>query len=186
VSVPRWRDACANAQTPPGETRKTRGKTGATGGPHIAQSRRMTALVKLEGVAVYGSDPVFQKVQKCFSDALGVDVEDVTLGSKIIDDLGAESLDFLDIAYRLEQTFKIKLPRGEIKAKSQEGLTAADWEVEGVLTQRALDKLAEAMPEVDRAEITLGLRAKDIPRLFTVATFYSMVVKLLAEKPAAA
>ena len=145
----------------------------------------MTALVKLGGVAVSSTDPVFQKVQTCFADALGVDVADVVLGAKIIDDLGAESLDFLDIAYRLEQTFKIKLPRGEIKAKSQEGLTAADWEVEGVLTQRALDKLAEAMPEVDPAEIKPGLRAKDIPRLFTVATFYAMVVKLLAEKPAA-
>jgi acyl carrier protein len=144
----------------------------------------MTALVKLASISA--NDPVFQKVQKCFADALGADPEDVILTAKVIDDLGAESLDFLDIAYRLEQSFKIKIPRGEIKAKSQEGLTAADWEVDGVLTQKALDKLVEAMPEVDPAEIKPGLRAKDIPRLFTVATFYAMVVKLLAEKEAAA
>jgi acyl carrier protein len=110
----------------------------------------------------------------------------VVLTAKVIDDLGAESLDFLDIAYRLEQAFKVKIPRGEIKAKSQEGLAASDWEVDGLLTEKALAKLAEAMPEVDPAEIKPGLRAKDIPRLFTVATFYAMVVKLLAEKDAAA
>lgn len=127
-------------------------------------------------------DAIFAKVQECFVEALGVEPEEVTLKSKIIDELGAESLDFLDIAYRLEQSFKIKIPRGEIKQKSQEGLDPEQWEVDGVLTEKALDKLREAMPEVDPAQIREGLTARDIPQLFTVETFYNIVVKLLAEQ----
>lgn len=126
-------------------------------------------------------DAVFEKVQECFVEALGVEPEEVTLHAKVIDDLGAESLDFLDIAYRLEQTFKIKIPRGEIKSKSQEGLDPEQWEADGVLTEMALDKLREAMPEVDPSEIQPGLAAKDIPQLFTVATFYNIVIKLVSE-----
>lgn len=125
---------------------------------------------------------VFEKVRSCFVDALGVEPEDVTMKARVIDDLGAESLDFLDIAYRLEQTFKIKIPRGEIKAKSQEGLAAEEWEKDGLLTEKALAKIREVMPEVDPSWVKPGLKAKDIPKLFTVETFYNMVVKLLSEK----
>lgn len=125
---------------------------------------------------------VFEKVRQTFVDALGVESVEVILEARVIDDLGAESLDFLDIAYRLEQSFKIKIPRGEVKAKSQEGLAADEWEKDGMLTEKALAKLREVMPEIDPAEIKPGLKAKDIPRLFTVATFYNMVVKLQSEK----
>ena len=127
---------------------------------------------------------VFAKVQACFVDALGVEATEVTLKAKVIDDLGAESLDFLDIAYRLEQSFKVKIPRGEIKAKSQEGLGSTEWEKDGLLTEKALAKLRELMPEVDPADIKQGLKAKDLPRLFTVETFFNMVLKLQAEKAA--
>lgn len=134
-------------------------------------------------VAAEASNPqVFEKVRQTFVDALGVEAEDVTLKAKVIDDLGAESLDFLDIAYRLEQSFKIKIPRGEVKQKSQEGMSADEWEKDGLLTEKALTKLKEVMPEVNPADIKPGLKAKDIPRLFTVETFYNMVLKLLAEK----
>lgn len=134
-------------------------------------------------VAAEVSNPqVFEKVRQTFVDALGVEPDEVTLKSRVIDDLGAESLDFLDIAYRLEQSFKIKIPRGEVKQKSQEGMSAEEWEKDGALTEKALVKLREVMPEVAASDIKQGLKAKDIPKLFTVETFYNMVLKLLAEK----
>ncbi len=129
---------------------------------------------------------VFDKVREAFAEALGVEVDEVTLKARVIDDLGAESLDFLDIAYRLEQTFKVKIPRGEIKQKSQEGLDPTEWEKDGLLTEKALSKIREVMPEVDPAAVQPGLRAKDIPRLFTVETFYRIVVKLVEERSASA
>ena len=125
---------------------------------------------------------VFEKVRQTFVDALGVEPDDVTLKARVIDDLGAESLDFLDIAYRLEQQFKIKIPRGDIKQRSQQGLGADEWEKDGLLTEKALAKIREVMPEAEPAAIKPGMKAKDIPKLFTVETFYNMVLKLLAEK----
>ena len=58
----------------------------------------------------------------------------------------------------------------------------SDYEVDGVLTELALEKLREVMPEVPADEITSGLTANDIPRLFRVQTFINIVTRLLAEK----
>ena len=59
-------------------------------------------------------DEIFQKVQATLVDALGVDEEDVTREATLQGDLGAESIDFLDIVFRLERNFGIKIPRGEL------------------------------------------------------------------------
>ncbi len=126
---------------------------------------------------------VFGKVQECFVEALGVEPEEVHLRAKVIDDLGAESLDLLDIVYRLERAFGIKIPRGNIEAQARES-TEGEYEVDGVLTQKAIDKLREHMPEVDPAEWKPGLKVKDIPKLFVVETFVNLVKHLRAEKQA--
>ena len=57
---------------------------------------------------------VFPKVADTMADALGCDLEKVKLESSLINDLGAESIDFLDIIFRLERAFKVKIPRGKI------------------------------------------------------------------------
>jgi len=128
-------------------------------------------------------DPTtFATVRSCFAEALGLDDDEVEYDSKIIDDLGAESLDLLDIVYRLERAFDIRIPRGGIEKVTREGLEKGDvYEVNGVLTELALEKLAAAMPEVPREEFRPGLKASEVPFLFRVATFYGLVVTLLEE-----
>ena len=59
-------------------------------------------------------EEVFEKIQTALVDALGVDEEDVTPEATLVGDLGAESIDFLDIVFRLEKAFDIKIPRGEL------------------------------------------------------------------------
>ena len=94
-------------------------------------------------------DPqIWSKVREAFAEALGLDDDEVTLESTVIGELGAESLDFLDIAFRLERSFDIKIPRGGIEDAAREGVDDEDYEVDGVLTSTALTRLAEAMPEV--------------------------------------
>ena len=63
-------------------------------------------------------DEIYQKVQATLVDALGVDEEDVTKDSTLQGDLGAESIDFLDIVFRLEREFGVKIPRGELFPES--------------------------------------------------------------------
>lgn len=127
-------------------------------------------------------EEVVSKVQAAFVEALGVDDDDVTPESKIFDDLGAESLDLLEIVFLLERAFDIKIPRGGVKEASQAGVDPTQYEVDGKLTELALEKLRELMPEVDPSEIKPGLASNDIPRLFRVQTFVNIVTRLLEEK----
>lgn len=129
-------------------------------------------------------EPTWAKVREAFAEALGLDEEEVEFSSTVIGDLGAESLDFLDIAFRLERAFDIKIPRGGIEQSAREG-TGEAYEIDGVLTPLALERLREAMPEVPAERFTPGLKATQVPELFVVGTFYNLVVYLLAEKDAA-
>ncbi len=129
-------------------------------------------------------DPqIYAVVHRCFAEALGLEDDEISPDSRIIDDLGAESLDFLDIVYRLERAFDIRIPRGGVEQASREGLEEGEeYEVNGILTEKAIARLAEAMPEVPRDEFKPGLKASEVPLLFRVATFYNLVVQLLKQK----
>lgn len=133
---------------------------------------------------VIDEDAIYARVVEEFCEALGLDDDEIEPDSKVIDDLGAESLDFLDIAFRLERAFSIKIPRGEVQRAAEEKADEA-FEVEGKLTASGAEALRVAMPEVDPSEIDAGFPVRDIPRLFTVRTFLNLVVKLLREKEAA-
>ena len=129
------------------------------------------------------ADPViWEKVRAAFAEALGLDEDEVQLDSRIIEELGAESLDFLDIAFRLERAFDIKIPRGGIESTARSDLGEQAYEVNGVLTDAARTRLQEAMPEVPADEFRPGLKVSEVAELFRVATFYNLVVHLLAEK----
>lgn len=131
---------------------------------------------------------VFAIVRNCFAEALGLDDDEVELDSLVIEDLGAESLDFLDIAFRLEEAFGIKIPRGDIQRQAEEEASGSEepFEVDGVLTEAGLAKLREAMPEVPADRFKAGLSVREIPMLFTVETFLNLVIKLIEEKAAVA
>lgn len=131
-------------------------------------------------------DPeIWRKVQEAFAEALGLDEDEVTLDAKVIEDLGAESLDFLDLAFRLERAFGIKIPRGGIEDAARTEIGDEAYEVDGVLTQTALERLTEALPEIPAEEFREGLRTVEVAELFRVATFYNLVVSLMAQKESA-
>jgi len=116
---------------------------------------------------------------------LELDEDEVEFSSKVIAELEAESIDFLDIAFQLEKSFQIKIPRGGIEKAAREGTEGDGLNPDGTLTEDALIALKAAMPEVPPAEFVTGLKPTDIPNLFRVGTFYNLVIKLLAEKESA-
>ena len=130
-------------------------------------------------------DEVTPTLISCLADALGLDDVEFVLDASVIDDLGAESLDLLDIAYRLERAFGIKIPRGDLERRAQEAVGSEAYEVDGVLTELALRELRAAMPEVAEGRIVQGLTSRDIPRLFTTTTFVNLVVRLIEERESA-
>ena len=128
---------------------------------------------------------IWNKIQSAFADALGLEEDEVELGHTVIGDLEAESLDFLDIAYKLEVSFDIKIPRGGIENAARDDMGDEQYEVDGILTDVALKRLSAAMPEVPSEQFVTGLRVTEVPELFIVATFYNLVVRLMEEKNSA-
>jgi acyl carrier protein len=128
-------------------------------------------------------EATFDKVRSCIAEALGLDADEVAYDSRLIGDLGAESLDFLDIAFRLERAFDVRIPRGGLEAASKEGMAEGEsYEVNGVLTPAALERLAAHMPEVPPAEFRPGLKVSEVPTLMRVGTFVNVVTGLRAAK----
>jgi acyl carrier protein len=114
-------------------------------------------------------------VRRIVAEALGRAEDEVQLTSILMDELGAESLDFLDIVFRLEREFGIQITRGEMERAARGDLSADEFAPGGVLSERGLARLRELMPEAaDR--IGPGLRPSTILTLFSVQTFANMVI----------
>ncbi|MBX3440983.1 MAG: acyl carrier protein [Planctomyces sp.] len=120
---------------------------------------------------------IFEKVRQTLVDALGVDDDEVTPQATLIGDLGAESIDFLDIVFRLEKSFDIKIPRGEL---FPENLTAADsgFVQDGVITPSGIAELRKRMPHADVDKLAANPKVENIQELFTV----EMVTKFIGGK----
>jgi len=130
-------------------------------------------------------DAVYPKVAETIADALGCEVEDVKPESSLIEDLDAESIDFLDMVFRLERTFKVKIPRGKIVENARGTLSEAEFEQGGVLTDTGFAQLRSYLSEVSESRFRTPMKVKDIPRLFTPVTFCKLVVAAQKEaKPA--
>lgn len=120
---------------------------------------------------------VFPQVAGIMADALGRDVEQIKLDASLIDDLGAESIDFLDIVFRLERAFKVKIPRGKIVEEARGELSEAQFEQGGVVTEAGLARLKSFLNEVPAERFKSPLTVADVPRLFTSETFCKMVIR---------
>jgi acyl carrier protein len=127
---------------------------------------------------------VYPVVAKTIADALGCDVEDVKLDVSLIDGLDAESIDFLDLVFRLERAFKLKIPRGKIIEEARGDLPEADFEQKGIVTEAGMQRLRSFLTEVPAERFPSPLKSADIPRLFTAETFCNLVVR--AQRAAAA
>ena len=122
-------------------------------------------------------DEIFEKVQATLVEALGVDEDEVTPEATLVGDLGAESIDFLDIVFRLEKNFNVKIPRGEL---FPENLASADssFVQNGRVTDAGIAELRQRMPHADVDRLAADPRVENIQDLFTVG----MIVKFLQAK----
>ncbi|MEX0937439.1 MAG: acyl carrier protein [Pirellulales bacterium] len=112
------------------------------------------------------SDEVFSKVQEALVEALGVDEDEVTPEATLVGDLGAESIDFLDIVFRLEKAFNIKIPRDELFP--EDILTNTEYVKDGKVTEAGVAKLKERMPFADLSSFEENPAVQDFGQLLTV------------------
>jgi acyl carrier protein len=113
-------------------------------------------------------------VRQCIADALSVAVDDVKAESNLMDELGADSLAFLDIVFQLEQAFDIEITRGEMERAARGDMNDEEFAPGGVISQAGLERLRELMPEA-KDRIQPGLRPQTILSLFSTQTFINMV-----------
>ena len=119
---------------------------------------------------------VFPKVAETMADALGCDLDQVKLDVSLIEGLDAESIDFLDMVFRLERSFKIKIPRGKIIENARGDMPETEFEQKGVLTAAGLAQLKGYLSEIPAERFGNPMKVADIPRLFTPETFCKLVI----------
>jgi acyl carrier protein len=118
---------------------------------------------------------VAETVRGVVAEALAIDPDKVQLSSNLMDELGAESLDFLDIVFKIERAFDIQITRGEMERAARGDMSEEDFAPAGIISDAGLTRLRELMPE-SAARIVPGLRPVQILSLFTVQTFVNLVV----------
>ncbi|HWL09756.1 MAG TPA: acyl carrier protein [Planctomicrobium sp.] len=122
-------------------------------------------------------EEIFESVREVLVDALGVDDDEVTPEATLIGDLGAESIDFLDIVFRLEKAFDIKIPRAEL---FPENLAAADsgFVLDGKVTEAGITELRTRLPHANVDKLAADPKVENIQDLYTV----EMISKFIAAK----
>ncbi|MFH1884310.1 MAG: acyl carrier protein [Planctomycetota bacterium] len=119
-------------------------------------------------------DEIMQQVQEVLVDALGVDDDEVTTEATLMGDLGAESIDFLDIVFRLEKVFGIKIPREEL-FPAENLMTNSEFVHNGKLTEKGLAELREKMPHTDITAFESDPDINKLADLFTVNAIVNYV-----------
>ncbi len=117
---------------------------------------------------------VLEKVKETLIEALGVDDEEITPEAKLRGDLGAESIDFLDIVFRLEKAFDIKIPRGELFPDNI--LNNPEFVQDGKLTEAGLQQVKERMPHADFGEFEQNPDINKMIELFKVQTIVNYIL----------
>ena len=118
-------------------------------------------------------EEIFKTIQETLVEALGLDEDEVTEDATLVADLGAESIDFLDIVFRLEKAFDIKIPREELFP--QDILTNADFVEDGKLNEAGLAELKKRMPFADLDKFAENPKIQEFGNILTVGDMVRFV-----------
>jgi len=124
-------------------------------------------------------EEIFEKVQEALIDALGVDDDEVSREATLVGDLGAESIDFLDIVFKLEKAFDITIPREELSP--EDILTNNQYVQDGVVTADGMAELKRRMPWAQLDEFEKNPRVQDFGNLLTVGDLCNYVGSKVGE-----
>lgn len=136
----------------------------------------------MDTAATLNEDAIGQKVREIIASSLELDVDRVQLGSLLVDELGAQSLDLLDIAFMLEREFKIQFPRTDIWERMTAHFGTEALVADEVVTDFGLKLLRRGMPEANVDQLRPGIQALDVVRMLTVQTLVRIVLRLLEAK----
>ena len=115
-------------------------------------------------------------VKEAVTEALALDDDEVTPDSTLMDDLGAESIDLLDILFRVEKSTGVKIEASDLGDYIQGGIPDDEFSDENeVITEKGAEQLKRVMPQTDPQELVGSLKAEEVINLFTVQNLTEMV-----------
>ena len=134
--------------------------------------------------AVLDREAIFTRTRDVLTEALGVDDDEVTESASLTGDLGAESIDFLDIVFRLEKSFStddkpFKIEQGELFPENL--LENPDWVTDGKFTDAGMQMLQDRMPHVDFAAFDTDRDVNKVAEQITVASIIEFVERKLSK-----
>ena len=127
---------------------------------------------------------VFDKLIPLIREVTGARAEQIKMESGLMDDLGAESIDLLDLSFLIEEAFSVALEADEFERQAGGRIPGGVYEVDGVLTDAALAELREAMPEIPAEKLSPGLKKIELPGVLNVAVFVHLIQRKLTESAA--
>jgi acyl carrier protein len=125
---------------------------------------------------------IFSMFLPLVHEVTGVPEERIRMESVLVEDLGAESLDLLDLSFLVEETFGVTLEPDEFERAARTRMPDGVFEKDGLLTEEAIFQLREALPEVPPERLQPGLPKVALPKILNVAVFVHLVERKLAEK----
>lgn len=125
-------------------------------------------------------EEIFEKVRAHVADALGIDPAEVTEAASFAGDLGAESLDMLDMLFRIEKSLGVKIAMADIGARIRGGLTVEEFAQDGKVTPAGLAQLKRALPQLNPDALNGELAADNVFTLFTVRNLVDLVEERMA------
>ena len=131
------------------------------------------------------ADDYLAPVQEAVAAALGVDDDEATPEATLMDDLGAESIDLLDILFRIERAVGVKIQASDLGDEIQGGIPDEEFGAGGNVSRKGLEHLTTVMPQIDPDEYEDKLPAEEVIMHFTVQNLADMVARRAAAKEAA-
>ncbi len=125
---------------------------------------------------------IFEALCPLVKEVTGVPVDRIRREHVLMEQLGAESLDLLDLSFLIEERFGITIGSHEFEDQAKARLPGGVYEQDGFLTPEALTELRQALPEISAARLAPGLRKLELPSLLTVSVFVHLIERKLAEK----
>jgi acyl carrier protein len=125
---------------------------------------------------------IFDQLRPLLVNALGAAPEKIAMDRLLVSDLGAESIDLLDLSFQVEEKFGVTIEGNEMEQDARKRLSSGVYEIDGFLTEEALEEIRRSVPGLDSAKLVKGLRKADLPLLLTVAFFVHLISRKLAAK----
>jgi Acyl carrier protein len=123
-------------------------------------------------------DQLFEGVCACIRQTLGKELPDIKETDRLVEDLGADSLDLLDLVFRLEKTFQVRVNPRDLEKRTQEVLGDKPMISDGNYTAEAVEEFRKSMPEVPEQELYAGMPLSSLPASFRVRTFMNLVAHM--------